>query len=45
MMAEGAAIIYVDTKSWEDTIPGLAAACEKEKFWTPGLYEKIRQMK
>jgi len=45
MMAEGTAIIYVDTKSWEDTIPGLAAACEKEKFWTPGLYEKIRQLK
>jgi|SaaInl7_200m_RNA_FD_contig_71_22199_length_1677_multi_5_in_0_out_0_2 TRAP-type transport system periplasmic protein len=45
MMAEGTAIIYVDTKSWEDTIPGLAAACEKEKFWTPGLYEKIRTLK
>ena len=45
MMAEGTAFIYVDTKSWENTIPVLAAACEKENFWTKGLYEKIRQLK
>ena len=45
MMTEGAAFIQVDTKPWEDTIPSLAAQCEKENFWSKGLYEKIRKIK
>jgi len=45
MMDEGAVFIYTSTKSWEETIPALAEDCEKDKFWTPGLYEKVRAIK
>jgi TRAP-type C4-dicarboxylate transport system substrate-binding protein len=44
MMDQGTAFIYVSTKPWESTIPALAEDCEKDNFWTPGLYNKIRNI-